>query len=269
MNGIVLAILLVAGLGLLAGLILAIASVLMAVPKDEKAEALLEALPGVNCGACGYSGCAGYADAMANAGAPVGLCSPGGAAVAAATADLLGVKSEGVAHKTAVVHCGGCEDFTSRKLDYHGIPSCRAATQFYGGNWECNYGCLGYGDCKAACEYGAITIVDGLASIDPSLCRGCTKCVTACPKNLITMLDAPIRGVVRCSNTDKGAATRAACKVGCIGCGKCTKVCEYDAIAVKDSLARIDPAKCVGCGNCAEACPVHCITIYMPADARK
>lgn len=82
---ILLPILILAGVGLLAGLILAVASVLMAVPRDEKVEALKELLPGANCGACGYSGCEGYAHAMVHEGAKVGLCSPGGAKVAEAT----------------------------------------------------------------------------------------------------------------------------------------------------------------------------------------
>ncbi len=266
MQSIITAVLLIGGLGLIAGLILAVASVLMAVPKDEKAEALLDVLPGANCGACGYSGCAGYAKAMAHDGAAVGLCSPGGAEVAAATARLLGMEETGVVHKTAVVRCGGCEEFTSRKLDYHGIPSCRAAAQFFGGDWLCNYGCLGYGDCAAACDYGAITVKDGLATVDPTVCRGCTQCVSACPKGLIALFDSGVRGVVCCSSHDKGAVTRAACKVGCIGCGKCAKVCPHGAIAVTDSLAVIDPDKCVGCGVCAENCPAHCITISMPAE---
>ena len=65
MNPILLAILLVGGIGLIAGAGLAIASVLMAVPRDEKAEQIESLLPGANCGACGYSGCAGYAAALA------------------------------------------------------------------------------------------------------------------------------------------------------------------------------------------------------------
>lgn len=258
MNSILSAVLLLAGLGLLAGLVLAVASVLMAVPTDERVVAVRELLPGANCGACGYSGCDGYANAMVNGGAPVGLCSPGGSAVAEATGKMLGVSGE-VVRKTALVRCGGCEEFTARKLDYHGLPSCRAAAQFFGGNWLCNYGCLGYGDCAAACEYGAITVKDGLARVDSTLCRGCTKCAAACPKKLIEMSEGAVPAVVRCSNRDKGAATRAACKVGCIGCGKCQKLCEHDAVHVVNNLAAIDAAKCVGCGKCAEGCPVKCI----------
>ena len=83
-------ILIVGIIGLLAGVILAVASIVMAVPKDEKAEALEEVLPGANCGACGFSGCPGYAAAMAKGEAQPGLCSPGGAEVAQKCAEILG-----------------------------------------------------------------------------------------------------------------------------------------------------------------------------------
>lgn len=262
MSSIILAILILAGLGLLAGLVLAVASVVMAVPRDEKAEALRDLLPGANCGACGYSGCDGYAKAMANEGAAVGLCSPGGAAVAQATAELLGVKSEGVETRTALIRCAGCEEFTARKLEYRGLNSCAAANQFYGGDWLCMYGCLGHGDCKAVCEYGAVTVENGLARIDPALCRGCGLCAKACPKHLIELVPGSAKGVVRCSSHDKGAVVRKACSKGCIGCMKCTKVCEHDAIHVENFLASIDKTKCVGCGACADTCPVGCITIF-------
>lgn len=251
----------VAALGLLAGLILAIASVLMAVPVDEKVVALREQLPGANCGACGYSGCDGYAEAMAHDGAAVGLCSPGGDDVAAATAAILGVSGAAVEKKAAVVLCGGCEDATSRKLHYHGIPSCAAANQFYGGDWACTFGCLGYGDCAATCPYGAITVVNGLAQVDKNKCVACGLCTKACPKSLISLLPTQAKGVVLCSNHDKGAVTRKACTAGCIGCMKCQKVCEHDAITVQNNLASIHPDKCTGCGNCAATCPVGCIHI--------
>ena len=84
-------VLVVAGIGLLAGLGLAIASVVMAVPKDEKAEKITEMLPGANCGACGFSGCSGYAAALAKGEAKPGLCSPGGAEVAAEISEFLGL----------------------------------------------------------------------------------------------------------------------------------------------------------------------------------
>lgn len=260
MNPIVLAVLVVAGLALAAGLILAVASVLLAVPRDEKAEALRELLPGANCGACGYSGCDGYAQAMAHEGAKVGLCSPGGEAVAAATAALLGVSGQ-VEKKTAVVRCGGCDEAAGRKLEYRGVRSCAAAHQFYGGDKACAVGCLGYGDCAAVCEYGAIRVENGLARIEPELCRACGLCVKACPKGIIDLVPAEAGAVVRCMSHEKGAAVRKVCTAGCIGCMKCTKVCPTGAVRVENFLASIDPDTCTGCGACAQTCPSGCITL--------
>ena len=261
MNPIVLAVLIVAGLALAAGLILAVASGVMAVPRDEKAEALRAVLPGANCGACGYSGCDGYAKAMAHEGAKVGLCSPGGAAVAEATANLLGVEGT-LEAKTALVHCGGCEEFAARKLRYSGLPSCAAAAQFYGGDLACSYGCLGYGDCRAVCEYGAITVENGLARIDKDKCAACGLCVKACPKRIISIVPAQAKAAVRCSSHDKGALVRKVCTAGCIGCMKCVKACPSGAVKVENFLAAIDPEICTGCGACAAVCPSQCISVF-------
>ncbi|HHV51542.1 MAG TPA: RnfABCDGE type electron transport complex subunit B [Clostridiales bacterium] len=259
---VILAIIILTALGLVFGLILAFASAVMAVPVDEKVEALRSALPGANCGACGYSGCDGYAEAMARGEAQPGLCTPGGQDVAEITASILGVESAGVQEKKAQVKCGGCDQYINTKLEYRGIATCAAANQFYGGEPSCSYGCLGYGDCAAACEYGAITVENGLAIINKDLCVGCTKCVSVCPKSIIEMVPGSAKGIVRCSSHDKGAVVRKACSVGCIGCMKCTKVCEYDAIHVSNFLAKIDPEKCVGCGACADSCPTGCINIF-------
>ena len=62
-----------------------------------------------------------------------------------------------------------------------------------------------------------------------------------------------------CSNTDKGADARKACKNACIGCMKCKKVCPHDAITVTNNLAKIDYDKCEGCGECAKVCPTGCM----------
>ena len=177
MNELLLPVLIVAGIGLIAGLGLAIASIVMAVPKDEKAEAVLEKLPGANCGACGYSGCSGYAAALAHGEAENGLCSPGGQAVMEDVASLLGQKAGAVEYKTALVHCMGSYDNTADRMQYQGISSCAAAAQLFGGTGSCSYGCMGLGDCAAVCEYNAIQVCNGVASIDPSRCKGCSICV--------------------------------------------------------------------------------------------
>ena len=261
MHPILLAILIVAGIGLLCGLLLAVASRLFAVRQDEKAVQLRAVLPGANCGACGYSGCDGYAAAMAKGEAAPGLCTPGGAETAAACGRLLGVEAHAEI-KTCLVRCGGCAQVAGKKADYQGVPTCAAAAQFFGGDKLCAYGCLGYGDCAAVCPYGAIKIVDGLCTVDPSLCRACGQCVKTCPKHLLAIVPGSTRGVVRCASHAKGPVVLKACSKGCIGCRKCTKVCPQGAVTVEDFLASIDPEKCIGCGECAKACPNGCITIF-------
>ena len=119
---------------------------------------------------------------------------------------------------------------------------------------------MGMGDCAAVCEYGAINICNGMASIDPAKCRGCAKCTAACPKGLISFVPLKKQAVVRCSNCDKGAETMKVCKVGCIGCGKCMKACEVGAVKVTNFCAKVDPAKCIGCGKCVRECPASAIT---------
>ena len=254
-------ILIVGIIGLLAGVVLAVASILLAVPKDETAEALEEILPGANCGACGFSGCSGYAAAMSKGEAKPGLCSPGGEETAQKFAELLGSGEVSVEYKTALVHCMGSYDNTTDKMIYDGIESCSASTFLAGGISSCRYGCMGMGDCVRACEYGAVSVCNGVARIDPQKCRGCSKCVEACPKGLIKFVPLKRQAVVRCSNCDKGRDTMQVCKIGCIGCKKCEKTCEDGAITVQDNLARVDPQKCTGCGKCAEACPRNVITM--------
>lgn len=262
MNPIVLAVLIVAILGLVLGLVLAIASIVMAVPVDEKAVAIEEVLAGANCGACGYSGCAGYAAALAAGECEdTTLCSPGGSACAKAVAEIMGVAAGDSTPMTAVVLCHGTEANAGNIMDYHGDMSCKTAAQLFGGGKACSYGCLGLGDCEAACPFDAIHVGEnGLAEVDSEKCRACKICINVCPKGVIDL--APLyqhEAVVYCQNHNKGGETRKMCKVGCIGCMKCQKTCQHDAIHVTNFKASVDYGKCVGCGDCATACPVGCI----------
>ena len=261
MNPIVLAIIIVSVIGLVAGLGLAVASAVMSVPKDEKAEAILECLPGANCGACGFSGCSGYAAALSKGEAENGLCSPGGSAAAKKIAGVLGVEMGEVQLKTALVHCMGTFDNTGNKMEYQGVQSCAAANQMFGGVGSCHFGCMGLGECMQVCEYGAITVCNGVAHIDATKCRGCSKCVKACPKGLISFEPLKPIAVVRCKNCDKGGQTGKVCKVGCIGCMKCQKACPTGAITVEHFLASVDATKCTGCGACVDACPRGCVSL--------
>ena len=86
--------------------------------------------------------------------------------------------------------------------------------------------------------------------VDADKCTACGACVKACPKMIIELRKKwpKNRAVyVSCVSKDKGAVVMKACKAGCIGCGKCVKVCAFDAITVENNLAHIDQDKCVGC----------------------
>ena len=77
-TGIIIAAAIVGGTGLFIGVFLGIAGKKFAVEVDEREEAILEVLPGNNCGGCGYAGCSGLAAAIAKGEAPVNQCPVGG-----------------------------------------------------------------------------------------------------------------------------------------------------------------------------------------------
>ncbi|MBR6780068.1 MAG: RnfABCDGE type electron transport complex subunit B [Clostridia bacterium] len=263
MTAILLPVAIVGVIGLIGGVALAVASKIMAVETDETAEAINEILPGANCGSCGFSGCAGYAAALSEGKTKdTALCNPGGNEVSKQIAQLLGLEAGNVIPTAAVVMCQGNCANAKQKMHYDGVYSCRMATQLFGGEKECVYGCLGLGDCERACPYGAIHICDGVARINPAVYRGCKVCVAACPKHIIEMVPLErVTAAVLCKNTAKGAQTRKACSAGCIGCQKCKKVCPNDAITVENNLAHVDYDKCGACGECAAACPTGAIEI--------
>jgi len=243
--------------------ILAVANIAFSVEKDSRVEEILEALPGANCGACGYAGCAAFAEAVAKGEAPVNGCPVGREKVAEEICRIMGVsgeqESEAERH-TARLVCQGTHEAAKTKMDYHGVQDCRAATLINGGDKTCPYGCLGLGTCVRACPFDAIQMGDdGLPDIDQELCTGCGKCVEACPKDVISMFPSSAEVMVACNSKAKGAPVLKACKVGCIACGKCVKVCPQDAISMVDNLAVIDSHKCTNCGTCIEACPTNAI----------
>lgn len=252
-------IIIVTAVGLLCATLLVVASRFLAVPVDTRAEDIREFLPGANCGACGYVGCDDYAKAVANGSAKANLCIPGGASVSGKISEYLGVAAEGADAKKAIVRCSGTCDKCGEAEEYHGPASCAACAALHRGKKACGYGCLGYGDCVAACKFGALSVENGVARVDESLCTGCGACAKACPHLLIEMVPADSRVRVECSSHDKGAVVRKVCSAGCIGCMMCTKVCPTGAITVDNFLASIDPAKCTNCGACVEKCPAKVI----------
>jgi electron transport complex protein RnfB len=240
------------GIGLFFGIALTIASRVFEVKKNEKAEKIRQILPGANCGACGYSGCDLYAEAVAEGKAAANLCIPGTNTTAMAIGEILGLKVE--TQKTRVMKAICCPDVT-KKFEYKGIQTCAAAALSYKGENSCNYSCLGYGDCVAVCPHDAIMMKDGIPIIDPMLCTECGLCAKACPKNLIQYLIGEYGYYVACSSQDTGKVTNKNCKNGCIACGLCVKACQDDAIHVINNVAIIDYEKCTACGKCYEVCP--------------
>jgi len=254
----------VTAVGLILAVLLALAANFLHVQEDETVQKLREALPGVNCGACGYTGCDEYAKAMAGGGVKTNLCIPGADATADKLSEILGVESEDVVEMYAYVHCNGNCEVTSKKAVYEGIDSCVAASMLYGGPDVCRFGCMGLGDCAKVCPVDAICIEDDIAHVDTRKCIGCGMCARTCPKKIIDLVPQVANTVVFCNSNDKGAVARKACKNACIACKKCEMNCPEGAIKVENNLARIDYSKCSGCGKCAEVCPTKCIKPVVP-----
>lgn len=261
---ILIAILWLALLGGVLGAVLAIASRLFAVKRDERVEQIREALPGANCGGCGFAGCDAYADAVVRGEAKIGLCGAGGNAVAQKMGEIMGQSVAALRQMRACVMCSGVYDVSRRKYIYEGASDCVAAARLGGGDRLCPYGCIGLGSCAAVCRFGALSVKDGVARVDPERCTGCGACAAACPKQLIRLIPADAACRVGCMSADKGAVTRSYCNVGCIGCGICVRNCEHGAISLNGTLASIDYDKCTGCGKCAEKCPRK-IIVCLPS----
>ena len=242
-------------LGGILGTILAIAAVWLSVAgEDPLVQQLFSVLPGYNCGACGRSGCLDYAEALAG-NALLDLCRPGGQKVINEIAEILhkDVPDEQVKHMAFVFCQGG-----ARAVDvyaYAGISSCQAAVLLQGGYKKCARGCLGFGDCREACLFEAITLnEDGVPKIDPDKCMDCGACLKVCPKGIIRRVPQREMRRVVCSNQDNAKEARQTCAVACIGCGICVKKCPFQAIELQNNLAVIDSDKCTNCGECVSVC---------------
>jgi RnfABCDGE-type electron transport complex B subunit len=239
-NGVLLAGLIMLGLGAAFALILLVASVKLKVPVDPRVTQVYDALPHLDCGACGYPGCSGYAKAVIADPQLLGKCGPGGAGAANAIAAVLNLQmsSSGPAQRP-IVHCRAHTEDKTFHGRYQGIPSCTSANALANVQ-ACKFGCLGLGDCTRVCKFDALHIVDGLSTVDYAKCTGCGACSKACPRNLIQMVPFSHENMmaVACSSKESGKNTRTFCQVGCIGCGLCVK--QSDAFAVQDNLARMD-----------------------------
>jgi len=233
--------------------------------EDPRIDEVQAILPAANCGGCGFAGCRNFAEALVKADTFEGLnCPVGGAPVMTEIAMILGKTAPVVEPTVAVLLCNGTPEFRPRTSQYNGASDCRISNSLYIGETDCSYGCLGNGDCERSCKFDALHMdpVTGLPVIIDEKCVSCGACVKACPRNLIELRKKAKKErkiYVACSNCDKGGPARRACKVACIACNKCFKVCEFGAITIENNLAYIDATKCTFCRKCVIECPTNAI----------
>lgn len=260
---IAIAVLIVAIIGIVIGVLLSVAEKVFHVEVDEREVAVREALPGTNCGGCGHAGCDACAKAIVTEESPVTACPVGGRDVAEKIAKIMGKEVGNMKREVAYVKCDGHCDKRETDYNYVGVDSCVYAAVMHGTSpYACKFGCIGFGSCAKVCDQRAIRIVDKKAVVDEELCIACGKCLKVCPHHLIELIPADSQYRVQCSSLAKGAEVRNACTAGCIGCGICAKNCPSDAIIFENNIAKIDYDKCTRCGTCEEKCPRKIIKVY-------
>jgi electron transport complex protein RnfB len=248
------------GLGLACAVVLAVASKLLAVEEDPRVEAVLDALPGANCGGCGFAGCESYAAAaVRDPDVPADRCCAGGPDVAAKIAELTGKAAGSAEPMVAFRRCAKSEGNVAKRYDYQGVPSC-AAAKLLGSPDACSYSCIGLGDCMRACPFDAMYMAHGMVHVITEKCTACGTCVSTCPNHVMQIVPQAARVMVLCSSLDKGKAVSEVCEVGCISCMKCVKECPAKCIALEGGKIHIDHTACLAYGSscqevCAEKCP--------------
>ena len=252
-------------IGIASAAILFIVAQKFKVIEDPRIDEVADALPGANCGGCGYAGCRNFAEKIVSAGSLENLnCPVGGSNVMQQVAAIMGLVAEEKDPMVAVLRCNGSFAHAPKKVVYDGALNCQFANALYTGESGCPNGCLGLGDCVDSCAFDAMYIDEatGLPVIIEDKCTSCGACVKACPRHIIELRKKGPKSkriFVCCVNTEKGAVARKNCEVACIGCGKCVKVCNFEAITMENNLAYINFEKCTLCRKCVEECPTNAI----------
>ena len=258
-------------IGVTASAILGVASRVFYVEEDPRIEAVIEALPGSNCGGCGYAGCASYAEAvLKNPEVPANLCVAGNDKTIQDVGALTGKAAEACAPRMSFRRCAKTEGVMKQRFTYGGVASCAAAALMEDGTDQCTYSCLGLADCLRACPFDAIVMKEGMATIIVDRCVACGKCIPACPRNVLELVPHAHRVMIFCGTQNKGKAAMDSCSVGCINCNACIRKCPAQAISTQDGRISVDHAACLAYGAecdevCTDVCPRNILRPTYPA----
>lgn len=245
----------IGGIGLAASILLGIASKLFYVQVDPVVQAVAEALPGANCGACGFAGCSSCAKAIAKGKASPDACLAGGAEAAVAVAQILGVTVEVKEPDIAQVGCWYPPEDADTKFRYDGVTDCRAAMMLFAGSKLCPIGCMTLGSCVSACPFDAIAIGErGLPEVNRNLCTGCATCVATCPKAIITLTSATRRSQHLYQVDECTAPCQRTCPAGINIPGYITQIREGNYRGAIEVIKETNPFPL----TCGRVCPHPC-----------
>lgn len=238
------AILILGGVGLAFGILIAIANKRLTVWEDPRIGTISSMLPNNNCGACGLPGCRAFAEAAVAGRVKPAECTVSDEAARQAIADYLGVDAGAAIKRVARLLCAGGSDVAPMQAEYRGLGSCAAAAAVAGGGKGCSWGCLGLADCERVCDFDAITMdPNGIPVVDPVKCTACGDCVDACPKELFVIMLESQSLLVQCRNLVNGDQVLEQCRVACTACGKCVQDAAEGLISVASGLAVVDYEK--------------------------
>ena len=270
-------VLMLSSLGIIAAMVLYIVSKKFYVYENPLIAEVEDLLPAANCAGCGSPGCKSFAEKLVNTEDISDLfCPVGGNNVMKQVAEVLGKEVAEKDPTVAVLRCQGSCDVRPKTTEFQGPKSCAISAMVYSGETDCQYGCLGDGDCVNVCKFDAMYMDEntGLPVIITDKCTSCGACVESCPRDIIEMRPRNKRDLkifVGCLNEDKGGIAKRACSVACIGCSKCEEACPKDAITMVNNLAYIDPVLCTLCRKCVPVCPTDSIieTNFPPKKEKK
>lgn len=247
-NLVIASVLSMAGLACFFALVLAFAYNKLKVKVDPKIDEIVHLLPGTNCGACGYLSCHDLAVHVVREGVDPGKCRVINGETREELYKVVGREGATVYPRVPIVYCAAEWENKKLRAEYKGVRTCRAADFVFGGGMDCEYGCIGFGDCVVVCPFDALHMEKGLPRVDLEKCTGCGKCVEACPRDLIEMVEKKYEKIyyVACNSNDDGPRVRQICGVGCIACGICDKLSQGKLFKVTDNLARADYSKLKG-----------------------